>query len=138
MSQDASRNVANVAVLVGSLRKESFNRKMAGAAIELAPPSLKLEIVEIGQLPFHNQDLDSAQPPAPWVEFRQRLKAAEAVLFVTPEYNRDHAGRSLELVAHVELMAERRGAAAGHQRPVAPRPDGVGEGMLQGGRARRC
>jgi chromate reductase len=56
MSQNAPRNAADVAVLVGSLRKESFNRKMARAAIELAPPSLKLEIVEIGHLPFYNQD----------------------------------------------------------------------------------
>jgi chromate reductase len=48
--------------------------------------------VEIGHLPFYNQDLETAQPPAPWVEFRQRLKAAEAVLFVTPEYNRSVPG----------------------------------------------
>jgi chromate reductase, NAD(P)H dehydrogenase (quinone) len=92
MSDNDPRNVADVAVLVGSLRKESFNRKMARAAIELAPPSLKLEIVEIGQLPFYNQDLETEQPPVPWVEFRQRLKAAQAVLFVTPEYNRSVPG----------------------------------------------
>ncbi|MEA2959159.1 MAG: hypothetical protein QOJ58_4853, partial [Alphaproteobacteria bacterium] len=45
-------------------------------------------IVEIGQLPFYNQDLDTDTPPAPWTVFRQRIKAADAVLFVTPEYNR--------------------------------------------------
>ena len=89
MSQNAPRNVA---VLVGSLRKESFNRKMARAAIELAPATLKLEILEIGQLPFYNQDLDTATPPAPWAEFRQRLSVVEAVLFVTPEYNRSVPG----------------------------------------------
>lgn len=79
----------NVAVFVGSLRKESFNRKMAKALIALAPASLTLEIVEIGQLPLYNQDDDEGgHPPAPWTAFRQRVKAADAVLFVTPEYNR--------------------------------------------------
>jgi chromate reductase len=80
---------AAVAVLVGSLRKQSFNRKMANALIALAPVSLKLEIVEIGQLPLYNQDDDeSGAPPAAWTAFRQRVKSADAVLFVTPEYNR--------------------------------------------------
>jgi len=77
----------NVAVLVGSLRKDSINRKVANALIELAPPSLKLGFVEIGGLPLYNQD-DDASPPAPWVQFRNQVKAADAVLFVTPEYNR--------------------------------------------------
>lgn len=77
----------DIAVIVGSLRKESFNRKMANALRGLAPASLKLEIVEIGQLPLYNQDLD-ADPPAAWKEFRARIKQADGVLFVTPEYNR--------------------------------------------------
>jgi len=77
----------DIVVIVGSLRKESFNRKMANALRELAPPSLKLEIVEIGQLPLYNQDLD-ANPPAEWKAFRERVKKADGVLFVTPEYNR--------------------------------------------------
>ncbi len=81
----------DVAVLVGSLRKESFNRKMALALGKLAPPSLRLEVVEIGQLPLYNQDLDT-DPPAPWTAFRQRIKRAQAVLFVTPEYNRSVPG----------------------------------------------
>ena len=78
----------NVCVLVGSLRKASLNRMPANALISLAPSSLKLDIVEIGQLPFYNQDLETGPPPAPWSVFRQRVKAADAVLFVTPEYNR--------------------------------------------------
>ncbi len=82
----------NIAVLVGSLRKESFNRKMAHALIELAPSGLKLEIVEIGQLPLYNQDLDTGSPPAPWVAFRDRLRPVDGVLFVTPEYNRSVPG----------------------------------------------
>jgi chromate reductase len=78
----------NVCVLVGSLRKASFNRMLANALISLAPASMKLEILEIGQLPLYNEDIETAAPPAQWTAFRQRVKAADAVLFVTPEYNR--------------------------------------------------
>jgi chromate reductase len=78
----------NVCVLVGSLRKASFNGKLANALISLAPSSMKFDIVEIGQMPFYNEDLETAAPPAQWTAFRQRVKAADAVLFVTPEYNR--------------------------------------------------
>jgi chromate reductase len=77
----------NVAVIVGSLRKASFNRKVALTLSELAPEILKLEIVEIGQLPLYNQDSDE-NPPAEFTDFRNRIKAADALLFVTPEYNR--------------------------------------------------
>ena len=77
----------NVAVIVGSLRKESINRKVANALIELAPSGLKPSIVEIGQLPLYNQDNDD-NPPAEWTAFREHIRAADAVLFVTPEYNR--------------------------------------------------
>lgn len=80
-----------VAVLVGSLRKESFTRKVARALVKLAPESLALEIVEIGQLPLYNQDLDE-NPPQQWLDFRQQVNMANAVLFVTPEYNRSVPG----------------------------------------------
>lgn len=77
----------SIAVIVGSLRKDSFNRKMALNLIDLAPESLKLELVEIGQLQMYNQDLDES-PPKEWVEFRNRMKGFDGVIFVTPEYNR--------------------------------------------------
>ena len=77
----------NVCVLVGSLRKASFSGMLANALISLAPSSMKLEIVEIGQLPFFNQDLEAA-PPADWLAFREKLQKSNGVLFVTPEYNR--------------------------------------------------
>lgn len=76
-----------IAVLVGSLREGSYNRKTALQLAALAPASLQLEIVEIGDLPFYNEDAD-ANPPKEWVAFRQRIKEADGVLFVTPEYNR--------------------------------------------------
>ena len=81
----------DVAVFVGSLRKASLNRKMANALIELAPRALKLEIVEIGDLALYNDDLES-DPPAPWVALRGRIRKADGVLFVTPEYNRSVPG----------------------------------------------
>jgi NAD(P)H-dependent FMN reductase len=77
----------DVAVLVGSLRKASFSRKAAQALIKLAPAALKCELVEIGDLAMYNEDLDG-NPPAAWVGFRQWIAKADAVLFVTPEYNR--------------------------------------------------
>ncbi|HEX7271934.1 MAG TPA: NAD(P)H-dependent oxidoreductase [Casimicrobiaceae bacterium] len=81
----------DVAVLVGSLRKESLNLKMAKALIALAPPALKLEIVEIRQLPLYNQDDEAAAPPEV-LAFRKRIQSADAILFVTPEYNRTVPG----------------------------------------------
>jgi chromate reductase, NAD(P)H dehydrogenase (quinone) len=82
----------NVAVLVGSLRKASYNRKMALALAALAPETLKLGIVEIGDLALYNEDLEGAQAPAAWVEFRNSVRGADAVMFVTPEYNRSVPG----------------------------------------------
>jgi len=81
----------NVAVLVGSLRKESFNRKLAKALVAMAPATLKLEILEIGHLPFYNADYENDPPPAVR-EFKQKLESYDAVLFVTPEYNRSVPG----------------------------------------------
>lgn len=78
-----------IAVFVGSLRKDSLNRKMAKVLIGLAPASLKLEIVEIGDLPLYNQDPDDGGKPLPqWTAFREKVKSFDAFLFVTPEYNR--------------------------------------------------
>jgi chromate reductase len=85
-------DVRDVAVVVGSLRKESFSLKTAHALAVLAPPALKLDIVPIGQLPFYNQDEETDSPPLEWTAFRRRIKSADAVLFVTPEYNRSVPG----------------------------------------------
>lgn len=81
-----------VAVLVGSLRKESYTRKVVRAAMGLAPPSLAFEEVEIRDLPHYDQDLETESPPAAWAEFRRRIRAADALLFATPEYNRSVPG----------------------------------------------
>jgi chromate reductase len=79
--------IGDVAVVVGSLRKGSLNRQVANALAELAPATLKLNIIDIGHLPIYNRDGDE-EPPASWREFRDRIKAADGVLFVTPEHNR--------------------------------------------------
>ena len=83
----------NIAVFVGSLRKESFNRKMAKVLAALAHEALMLEIVEIGGLPLYNQDFDDGgNPPSAWIAFRKHVKTFDGLLFVTPEYNRSVPG----------------------------------------------
>jgi chromate reductase, NAD(P)H dehydrogenase (quinone) len=82
-----------IAVIVGSLRKESFNRKMAKVLATVAPESLILEFIEIGGLPLYDQDYDDeGKPPLAWTVFRDRLKSFDGFLFVTPEYNRSVPG----------------------------------------------
>jgi chromate reductase len=83
--------VRQVAVVVGSLRAESINRKVARALVERAPDGLSFRFIDIGTLPLYNADLE-AQPPAAWTEFRAAIGASDAVLFVTPEYNRSVPG----------------------------------------------
>lgn len=82
--------VRRVAVVVGSLRKDSVSRKLAKAFGALSP-NLRFDIVEIGDLPHFDQDLES-DPPTQWVRFREQIAAADAVLFVTPEFNRSVPG----------------------------------------------
>ncbi len=86
--------VRDVVIIVGSLRKASLNRKLAHALIEIAPAGLKLEIVAIGDLALFNQELDEdpSRLPAPYTAFRERMRRADGVIFVTPEYNRSVPG----------------------------------------------
>ena len=115
----------NVGVLVGSLRKASLNKMLANALISLAPSSLKLDIVEIEQLPFYNQDLDD-DPPAQWTAFRRRVKSSDAVLFVTPEYNRSV---SPALKNALDVGSRPYGSSVWHRKPgaiVSCSPSAVG------------
>jgi chromate reductase, NAD(P)H dehydrogenase (quinone) len=82
---------ATVVVFVGSLRKESFNRKIVNAMIALNAAPLKWEFAQIGNLPLYNQDLDE-NPPKEWLALRDEVRKADAVLFATPEYNRSVPG----------------------------------------------
>ena len=76
-----------IAVIVGSLRKDSYNRKVAKTLMLLAPSTLDMEIVEIGQLALYNQD-DDPSPPPTYTEFRDKIRSFDGILFCTPEYNR--------------------------------------------------
>ena len=87
MSEPDALQSKRIGVIVGSLRRESFSRKMANVLISLAPAPLLLEILEIRELPMYNQDLEETPPPA-WLDFRSRLRGLDGVIFVTPEYNR--------------------------------------------------
>jgi len=80
-----------IAVIVGSLRKESYNLKTAKALMALAPESLSLELLNIADLFMFNQDLE-ATPPQEWTRFREQILAADGLLFLTPEYNRSVPG----------------------------------------------
>jgi chromate reductase len=114
-----------VAVVVGSLRKESFSRKTARAAMALAPASLKMSIVEIGKLPLYNQD-DDAKPPAESAAFKARIQAARAVLFVTPEYNRSVPG---VLKNAIDIASRPYGHSAWDRKPagvISVTPGGLG------------
>lgn len=75
-------------VIVGSLRRESFSRKIAENIVRMLPPGIASEFLNI-DLPMYNQDLeDDGTPPQSWIDFRKSIKSCNAYLFVTPEYNR--------------------------------------------------
>jgi chromate reductase len=80
-----------IAIIVGSLRKESLNRKVARSMCAIRGDNLDCGMVEIGNLPLYNQDYD-ADPPPEYVEFRRRIAEADGVLFCSPEYNRGIPG----------------------------------------------
>lgn len=81
------KNRIKVAVLVGSLRKDSLSLKMAKSLLDLASQEHDFEIVDIA-LPMYNEDLEIPEPPKEWQLFRDKIKQVEGVLFITPEYNR--------------------------------------------------
>jgi chromate reductase len=89
----------NIAVLVGSLRRESFNRKLATALARLAPEEFTFKQLEIGDLPLYNQD-DDADQPAPTKRLKAEIQAASGLLFVTPEYNRSLPGVLKNAIDH--------------------------------------
>jgi len=81
----------SVGVITGSLRTDSMTRRLARQLIAVAPPVVQARFLEIGDLPLYNEDLDVEvveQPPAAWARFRREVREVDAILFVTPEYNR--------------------------------------------------
>ena len=80
-----------IAIIVGSLREGSLNQKMARSICAIRGDNLDCAMIEIGDLPLYNQDLDS-NPPEQWTRFRDQVRPADGVLFVSPEYNRGIPG----------------------------------------------
>ena len=105
-----------VAMVVGSLRKESINRKAALALARLAPANLDLRIVEIGDLVLYNEDVEAAGAPDAWTRFRGEIAAADAVLFVTPEYNRSVPGA---LKNAIDVGSRPYGSSVWSKKPAA-------------------
>jgi len=89
----------NIAVIVGSLRKDSFNRKLANAIVKLAPPEFTFKQLQIGDLPLYNQDDDTNQAESV-KRLKNDIKAAQGLLFVTPEYNRSIPGVLKNAIDH--------------------------------------
>lgn len=115
-----------VAVIVGSLRAKSVNRVAAQALTRLAPPNLSFRFVEIGDLPLYNEDTEAAGPPAAWTRFREEVAGADAVLFVSPEYNRTMPGA---LKNALDVGSRPYGQAAWSGKPAAIMtlsPGGIG------------
>ena len=88
-----------IAVVVGSLRKDSFNRKLATAIAKLAPSEFAFKHLEIGDLPLYNQD-DDAQPASSVKRLKAEITASQGLLFVTPEYNRSMPGVLKNAIDH--------------------------------------
>ena len=104
-----------IAVLVGSLRKDSFSRKIARNIADLAPAGLTFEEVDISKVGHYNQDLDGNEP-AEWLDLRAKIRSADAVLFVTPEYNRSVPG---VLKNAIDIASRPYGKSAFDGKPAA-------------------
>ena len=114
-----------IAILVGSLRKGSVNRKVAETMCAIRDDSLECTIVEIGDLPLYDPDLDT-DPPAAWTRFRDAIRQMDGVLFVTPEYNRGIPGA---LKNAIDVGSRPYGKSAFAKKPAAvvtASPGGVG------------
>jgi len=92
-------NQYQIAIIVGSLRKDSFNRKLASAIIKLAPSEFSFKQVQIGDLPLYDQD-DDANPAESVKRLKAEITAAQGLLFVTPEYNRSIPGVLKNAIDH--------------------------------------
>ena len=114
-----------IAILVGSLREGSVNRKVAQTMCAIRDDSLDCTIVEIGDLPLYDPDIDN-DPPAAWTRFRDEVRGADGILFVTPEYNRGIPGA---LKNAIDVGSRPYGKSVFAKKPAAvvtASPGGVG------------
>jgi chromate reductase, NAD(P)H dehydrogenase (quinone) len=106
-----------IAILVGSLRKDSINRKVARSICGLRGDHLECSVIEIGDLPLYNQDYDSAdEQPEQYVRFRQQIAQSDGILFCTPEYNRGVPG---VLKNAIDVGSRPYGKSVWDQKPAA-------------------
>ena len=105
----------NIAIVCGSLRKGSINRKIARSICAFSKAILDCDIVEFGDLPLFNQDLEG-DPPAAWTRFRDAIAAADGVLFVSPEYNRSIPGG---LKNAIDVASRPYGSSVWAKKPAA-------------------
>jgi chromate reductase len=115
----------NIAIVVGSLRKGSINRNIARSICAIRGDNLECNMVEIGDLPLFNQDIE-ASPPEQWVKFREQIAAADGILFCTPEYNRGLPG---VLKNAIDVGSRPSGASVWNGKPaaiVSASPGGIG------------
>ena len=112
-----------IAIVVGSLRKDSINLKVAKSLCAMAHERLDCDIVPIGDLPLYNQESDG-DPPEQYVRFREEIGRAHGVLFVTPEYNRgvQQSSASFGLRCKTSSAATMRGRAISKMRSTRSAP----------------
>lgn len=119
-------NTKKIGVIVGSLRKGSYSGQIAEILKELAPQSLKLENIIIGDLEFYNEDLDDGTPPESWQRFRKEAAGFDGFLFVTPEYNRSYPS---VIKNALDIGSRPRNGSVWNGKPVAVvsvSPGGIG------------
>jgi chromate reductase len=105
-----------IVAVVGSLRRESYTRRVVLALQQLVPPSVTIDILPIGALPLYNEDDDLGPPPPAWQAFRNEVSKADAVLFATPEYNRSIPG---VLKNAIDVGSRPYGASVWNGKPAA-------------------
>lgn len=119
-----------IAVIVGSLRQDSFNRRLANAIVNMAPSYFSFKQLQIGDLPLYNQDDDADQAESV-KRLKNEIKSAQGVLFITPEYNRSIPGVLKNAIDHASRP---RGQSAWEGKPagvLGVSPGATGTAMAQ-------
>jgi len=119
-----------IAVIVGSLRQDSFNRKLASAVAKLAPPEFSFKQVNIGDLPLYNQDDDTHQAESV-IRLKGEIAAAQGLLFVTPEYNRSIPGVLKNAIDHASRPYGQSAWAGKPAGVLGASPGATGTSMAQ-------
>jgi chromate reductase, NAD(P)H dehydrogenase (quinone) len=125
-----SMNDCRIAIIVGSLRRESFNRKFANALAKLAPSNFSFQQPQIGDLPLYNQDDDASQA-AVVKRLKAEIAAAQGLLFVTPEYNRSIPGVLKNAIDHASRPYGQSAWAGKPAGVIGVSPGAIGTALAQ-------